>query len=143
MKGDLYLGKWRLIPELCLYQTGEVPKSGIYEISENEGVVVISITWQSANGSSHRIGFSGPSDGSIQLSDTAGISELSISRISSTILDSSAFLAGDEIMYARRSASSDGRLLSTVQTGTKDETSFRNFQVYSRDDASQADEADA
>ena len=135
MKGDLYLGSWRLVPELCLYQTGEVPKSGTYEISEEGNVVVISIQWQSLDGSSHSIGFSGPFDGTPKPSNTPGISELSISRVSSTILDSSAFLDGEEIMYARRSASSDGRLLSTVQTGTTDGASYRNFQVYARNDA--------
>ncbi len=134
MKDDLYLGRWRLVPELCLYQTGEVPKSGLYEISEEADVVVISIQWQASEGSNHSIEFSGPCDGSLQRSNTPGVSEFSISRISSTILDSSAFLDGEEIMYARRSASSDGRLLSSVQTGATDETSFRNFQIYSRDD---------
>ena len=134
MKDDRYLGRWRLIPELCLYQTGEVPISGIYEISEQGPVVAISIQWQTAVGTNHSIEFSGPSDGSLQPAETPGVSELSISRISSTILDSAAFLQGKETMYARRAASSDGRLLSTVQTGVASDTPFRNFQVYVRDD---------
>jgi hypothetical protein len=29
---DCYLGQWELVPELCLYQHGEPPTWGIYDI---------------------------------------------------------------------------------------------------------------
>ena len=135
MQDDLYLGRWRLIPELCLYQTGNVPLSGIYEISEADGVISISIGWRASDGSEHQIAFAGPADGSQQPTDSPGVSALSILRVSNTVLDSSAYSDGEEVMYARRTASSDGRLLSTVQAGASGGTPFRNFQVYSRDDA--------
>ena len=135
MERDLYIGKWQLIPELCLYQVGDVPLSATYEITEVEGVVSISICWKTLEGSDLELAFSGPTDGSRQSTDAPGEAELSISRVSNTILDSSAYLDGEEIMFARRSASLDGRLLSTVQTGTTGDTPFRNFQVYSRYDA--------
>jgi len=134
MKGDLYLGRWRLIPELCLYQAGDVPESGIYEITQADGLILISIQWRTRDGSDQQIAFSGPADGSRHASDAPGVDELSITRISGTVLDSSAYADGREILYARRSASRDGRLLSTVQAGTNGDTPFRNYQVYSRAD---------
>ena len=31
---DRYLGRWQLLPELCLYQHGDPPASGTYEIAD-------------------------------------------------------------------------------------------------------------
>jgi hypothetical protein len=135
MKDDLYLGRWRLIPELCIYEMGDVPISGMYEISEEGGLITVLIRWRSADGSDQEVTFSGPADGSRQPSDAPGISEFSVSRISDTILDSSAYAEGKELLYARRSASRDGRLLSTVQAARSGDGVHRNFQVYRRDDA--------
>ena len=140
MKGnDAYIGTWTLVPELCIYEEGQPPLSGTYRISQSEGEVSISIDWEASDGSAHHIEFGAPSDGTRQpLStpevasvDAPGISHLSITRVSPLILDSSAYAGADEVAYARRLASQDGLLLSTVQVGRRaDGTSFRNFQVY-------------
>ena len=135
LKDDLYLGRWRLIPELCIYQHGEVPLSGTYEIVEATDTITISIEWRNPDGSDQQVSFSGTPDGSRQMIDTPGTSAFALNRINGSILDSSAYLAEEEVAYARRLASRDGSLLSTLQAGTSpDGTSFQNFQVYRRDD---------
>lgn len=135
-EGDLYIGSWRLIPELCLYQAGEVPLSGLYEIAENHGAVEVSIWWQETDGSERNVTFSGVPDGSHLPSDGPGVSEFSLTRVSEAILDSSAFAGGEEVAYARRAVSADGLLLSTVQRGrTPQGEPFSNFQVYRREES--------
>ena len=114
MKNDLYPGRWRLMLR--------------------SGAIRFAIQWQASGGSDHSIAFSGPAEGSLQPAEGLGASEFSISRISNAVLDGAAFLDGEEIMHSRRSASLDGRLLSTIQTGMAGERPFRNFQVYCRDD---------
>ena len=123
-------------PDLCLYEQGECPASGRYQISQAGGHVQIAIAWRTQDGSEHEVKFASPNDGSRTDSSAPGTSHLSITRVSESILDSRAFLADREIAYARRSASIDGQLLSTVQVGYRpDGSSFRNFQVYRRDES--------
>lgn len=136
---DRYVGVWILVPDLCLYEQGECPASGRYEISQADGRVQIAISWRAQDGSEHEVKFGSANDGSRTESSAPGVSHLSITRVSESILDSSAFLADREIAYARRSASMDGQLLSTVQVGYRpDGSSFRNFQVYRRDESGDA-----
>lgn len=136
---DRYVGVWILAPELCLYEQGECPASGRYEISQAGDRVQIAISWRARDGSDHEIAFGSPNDGSRTDSSAPGTSHLSITRVNESILDSRAFLGEKEIAYARRSASMDGQLLSTVQVGYRpDGSSFRNFQVYRRDESGDA-----
>jgi hypothetical protein len=133
MQGDKYLGRWALIPELSLYEEGEPPNSGIYELVASGDGIQVSIEWVAADGSSHATAFAGPCDGSRQELSQPGVTHFAITRVDERTLDSSAFRDGAEIAYARRRASSDGDLLATVQEGRRpDGTTFRNFQVYRR-----------
>ena len=155
-ENDSYIGTWTLVPELCIYEEGQPPLSGIYRISQSDGHVRISIDWEAPDGSAHQIEFGAPNDGTRQPSGAPGVapvdapgvapvdapgvasadapeSHLSITRVSPLVLDSSAYTGADEVAYARRLASQDGLLLSTLQVGRRaDGTSFRNFQVYRR-----------
>jgi len=132
-KKSIYLGTWILVPELCLYEDGNPPVSGIYRISQSDEDVRISIDWEAQDGSKHQIEFQAPDSGAKQPSSNPGPSHLSITRVSPFILDSSAYAGDEEVAYARRCASEDGLLLSTVQVGRRaNGTSFRNFQVYRR-----------
>ena len=128
-----YLGTWILVPELCIYEEGIPPVSGIYRISQLEGDVRISIDWEAQDGSKHQIEFQAPDSGLKQPSNNPGTSHFSITRVSPLILDSRAYAGEEEVAYARRCASDDGLLLATVQAGRRaNGTSFRNFQVYRR-----------
>lgn len=128
-----YIGAWVLVPELCLYEEGNPPEWGIYQIAQLDEGVRISIDWEAQDGSKHHIAFQAPDDGVKQPSNGPGTSYLSITRVSPLILDSHAYLGEEEVAYARRRVSEDGCLLSTVQVVRRaDGTSFRNFQVYRR-----------
>ena len=130
---SFYLGTWILVPELCLYEEGSPPASGIYRISQVNAEVRVSIAWEAQDGSKHHIEFQAPGNGAKQPLSVPGPSHLSITRVTPYILDSSAYSDGEEVAYARRRASEDGLLLSTVQVGRRPNgTSFRNFQVYRR-----------
>ena len=132
MKGS-YLGTWILVPELCLYDEGNPPVSGIYRISQLDDDVRITIDWEAQDGSTHQIEFQAPDSGVKQPSNNPGPSHFAITRVSPLILDSRAYADQEEVAYARRRASDDGLLLATVQVGRRPNgTSFRNFQVYRR-----------
>jgi hypothetical protein len=134
-----YLGTWILLPELCLYEEGNPPASGIYRISQLGDDVRISIEWKAQDGSKHQIEFQAPDSGVKQPSNNPGTSHFSITRVSPLILDSRAYAGEEEVGYARRRASDDGLLLATVQAGRRTNgTSFRNFQVYRRQIAGDA-----
>lgn len=127
-----YLGHWQLVPELCIYQQGEPPASGLYEIAEDGEQIVISIKWETAAGETQSASFAGPPTGEQLPIEAPGVSHLSISHVDELTLDSAAYLDGKEIMYARRAVSSQGDLLSTVQTLHGEAGSVSNFQVYRR-----------
>jgi len=127
---DAYLGKWELIPELCIYDRGEAPTRGLYTIAEAAGVVSISISWIDVEGEEHSISFSGASDGSPQSTSAPGLTHMTISRMSANTLDSAAFNGEDQTMYARRVAHDN--LLSTLQRITSENGTFSIFQVYKR-----------
>lgn len=135
---DLYVGRWELIPELCLYEFGSAPASGSYRIDLDGLQVQITIDWRmDADSTPQSTGFGGPIDGSTQplsaAAPAAGLDSFSLTRIDSRTLDSAAFRAGEMIAYARRVASMDGRLLAVVQQARDPEGErYRNFQVYRR-----------
>lgn len=130
---DGYLGAWILVPELCFYEEGTPPASGIYRISQHEDVVRVAVDWEAIDGSKHHVEFQAPDSGVKQSSSAPGTSHFSITRVSPLVLDSRAYVDDVEVAYARRHASHDGLLLTTVQVGRRPNgTSFRNFQVYRR-----------
>ncbi len=133
----LWCGTWILVQELCLYEEGQPPRSGLYRINRAEREIGISISWEAQDGTTHAVEFHAPEDGVRQPAAGPGVSHFSITRISASILDSSAYAGEQEVMYARRTVSHDGLLLATVQVGRRqDGTSFRNFQVYRRQEGS-------
>jgi len=128
-----YLGTWVLVPELCLYEEGEPPSSGLYTIAQVGDEVGFAIEWTDVQGQRHDVRFAGPDDGTRRTIAGQAQAELSVDRIGRTILDTSVFNGERMVSYARRCASLDGQLLSTVQQGYRaDGTRYRNFQVYRR-----------
>jgi hypothetical protein len=131
MHTDTYLGTWDLIPELCIYEQGEAPRSGVYTIGESEGVVSISMSWTDAEGEQHAIEYGGLPDGSEHPLEAPDLTHMTLTRIDSSTLDSAAYKGEDQMMYARRTAHDD--LLTTLQRiKTEDDGSVSIFQVYSR-----------
>jgi hypothetical protein len=133
LDNPLYAGTWILAPELCLYQEGEPPTRGTYTIVQRGAAVEVSIDWTARDGGSHTISFGGPVDGSPQPIAGQPGTELVFAAISPQVLDSTVKSGARVLAYARRCASSDGQLLSTVQEGHRaDGSAYRNFQVYRR-----------
>jgi hypothetical protein len=137
---DRFLGTWMLVPELCLYESGPVPASGVYEIAQRDGVVEFGVRWtMEAGGQEFSATFAGPSDATAQslpLPDGApqGTPDgLRITRVNASTLDSEALVGDSVVAYARRAASSDGALLAVVQESRSGGgRGPRNFQVYRR-----------
>lgn len=127
-----HFGSWQLIPELCIYQSGNVPASGLYAIEREGNTVQFRIDWVDADGTAHDAAFGGRADGSRQPVAEGSPAEFAIER-NGDALDSSVYLAGEQIAWARRQVSADGSLLSTVQRGMDAEGgTYLNFQVYRR-----------
>ena len=129
---DKFVGKWKLIPELCQYEDCQFQQRGAYEISLNGKSANFSIDWTDAKGEAHKMSYGGPVDGTVSPLNGGKI-EVSFTRVDKFRLDSSTYLDGAETSYAHRKASDDGNLMVvlTVQHH-RDEVSTRNFQVYRR-----------
>jgi len=135
---DTFLGVWLLIPELSLYQFGEPPVSGRYEITANDDQITFAVSWTATEGGPElSTAFGGHPDGRpIALPVAAGATApdtFTITRIDHQTLDSEALMNGQSVSYARRRVSNDGTLLSVVQEAhLPDGRVMRNFQVYRR-----------
>jgi hypothetical protein len=131
-----YTGVWELIPELCVYEENDPPRSGLYTIERIADRVRMSIVWETLEGQSHSIEFGGAIDGSKQPVGNNPVSEVSFLHVDAATLDSSVFSSDTRMAYARRRASADGTLLATVQESRRpDGSTYRNFQVYRRRDS--------
>jgi hypothetical protein len=128
-----YEGQWELIPELCFYEEGEPPASGLYEIRVTDGAVAIIVKWATASGETPAIEYGGPIDGVRRVAAQKGATSVSYSEIDDFTLDSAAYLDDLEVAYARRRVSNDGRLLATLQVNRRaDGFTSRTTQVYRR-----------
>jgi len=132
-----YLGEWELIPELCLYASGEPPVSGRYAITTTaDGQLSLTVAWRMAGDTADRTTtFGGPSDGTpIALPPSAaGPDSFTLSHVAPHVLDSAAHRGAQRLAYARRVCSTDCSLLAIVQeAAAPDGTVVRNFQVYRR-----------
>lgn len=128
-----FYGTWILIPELSIYQHGDPPVSGRYVIRAAGANIEFEITWTDAVGEEFQIAFGGPLDGQKHDSDTPGISALMYEKIDDSTLDSTAYNGEEILLYARRVAAQDKKLLSVSQVTYTDNGTLTNFQVYRRD----------
>jgi acetyl esterase/lipase len=127
-----HAGTWQLVPEVCIYQSGEAPRDGTYVIALQAGRADFTIAWTTQAGEAHHAAFGGWMDGSRQPVAEGSPAEFSIES-SGDSLDSAVWLNGERIAFARRRVSADGALLSTVQEGIDSSgNAYRNFQVYRR-----------
>lgn len=132
-----YLGEWELIPELCLYASGEPPISGRYSITTTaDGQLSLGVSWRMAGDTADRTTtFGGPADGSpIALPPSAaGPDSFTLTHVAPDILDSAAHRGEQRLAYARRVCSTDCTLLAVVQESVAPGgATVRNFQVYRR-----------
>jgi hypothetical protein len=127
-----YEGKWELVPELSHHDEGQPPRSGCYVITQTGDEIHFQIDWVEADGTPHRIHFTGIADGTIRAAGEDGLMA-SFHRKGQTMLESRAYQAGQEVSYAFRRASADGTLLSVVQVYKHpDGTRSMRLQTYRR-----------
>ncbi|MEM1248220.1 MAG: hypothetical protein AAGA81_10910 [Acidobacteriota bacterium] len=128
-----YLGRWELVPELSLYESGDPPRRGTYVLEANGDDVAVEIDWIDGEGESGAASYGGPTDGSEIAIDAPGSPKLTMTHVNEGTLESAVYVGGNEVAWAQRRASADGELLSVVQAGRDPEGQpFRNFQVYRR-----------
>jgi len=130
---DLFLGDWELIPELSIYEYGPVPEQCLYRILKEGPRLAIHMDFILPGGTRRTTAYAAPVNGAKQVYTGAGADSFALLRVDGRTLDSTAYLKGQEIGYARRVAAIDGQLLVIVQQGRRpDGIVFRNFQVYRR-----------
>ena len=132
MNAANYVGTWILIPELCIYQSGEPPLNGIYKIQSDGTEVRFSLTWTDKEAAEHAIEYGGPIDGSKHLIDASDSTSTAFLRVDENTLDSTVYDNDRKTMYARRIVSAGNDLLAVVQVEYKPENNSSNFQVYRR-----------
>ena len=129
-----FLGTWQLIPESCVYEQGDPPRSGSYEIREEGETLVFSMRWEDAMGQHHHLSFSGRPDAVAAPFDAGELADsLSVTAVSSRELNTSAYLRGKEIMVAQRQL--DDTLMAmriTQVVRLAGGTSLFNTSVYRR-----------
>lgn len=129
-----FLGTWILMPETCDYQQGDPPRSGRYEIDEDEGELVFTIAWEDQEGNAEKASFRSVPDGSRrpfaggELAD-----ELSVTAISPRELNSAAFYKGEERMVAQRQLDDTKNAMRVTQVVRfPDGESLANIAIYRR-----------
>ena len=128
-----YLGRWELVPELSLYESGDAPRQGNYVLEASGEGVAVEIDWIDGQGESGSARYSGPIDGSEIPIEGPGSPKLTMTHVDEGTLDSAVYVDGQQVAWAQRRASANGQLLAVVQTGREPEGQpFRNFQVYRR-----------
>ena len=132
---DLYLGRWTLVPELCLYDEGVPPEHATYEMQRDGSVLRVRICWRpTGQPTDVTAEYTGPETGEVQpTTDIPGISGLSITRVDERTLDSAAWSGTAIVSSARRVASADGELLAVRQSTVREDGGvLQTFQVCRR-----------
>lgn len=126
-------GKWELIPELSFYEEGEPPLRCEYEISVKENKAEFRLWWKQRDGEEKEMAFGDVADGIARdLSNPPG-AQASYTLVDEQTLDSSMFVDGIELAYARRVVSDCDSLMAVLQSNvTPSGERIRITQVYRR-----------
>ena len=128
-------GAWELIPELSFYQEGEPPKKCVYEISVVSDNASFKLNWLQNDDQEISMSFGGVADSLPRDIESPPGAQASYTIVDNSTLDSTMYMNGSEMAYARRVVSSDGSLMSVLQSNsTPDGQRIRITQVYKRVD---------
>lgn len=126
-------GKWELIPELSFYEEGEPPLRGEYEIRVEENRTHFRLRWKQRNGEEKQIEFGDVADGIARDVPNPPGAQASYTPVDDRTLDSSMFVDGIELAYARRVVSDCDSLMAVLQSNvTPSGERIRISQVYRR-----------
>lgn len=124
-------GTWQLIPELSFYEEGGPPKTAVYKIRVTDAEAQFILSWTQQDDKEVSMQFGGIADGTPRDVEYPKGAQASYSIIDQQTLDSTMYINGVEMAYARRVASNDGKLLSVLQSNMQpDGTKIRITQVY-------------
>ena len=129
---DLFLGTWRLQPELSKYELGQPPQEGLYRITRDGESYIFDTTWKTAEGQQLETSFSGTPDGQrVAYEDPEIADALSLTRVDELTLDSETFKGGWRIALARRELINGGMSMRVTQSGqVPDVAAFSNISYY-------------
>ncbi len=129
-----FLGTWIMDPDESEYDQGDPPKSGTYRIEDDSGLLIFTMNWIDADGTSHSESFSGiPNGKPIRLRESGLVDELVLFFETPRKLVSEARRGGLTIMKAARTLSDDGTSLTIDQVvHVLDDQTFVNTSIYYR-----------
>lgn len=131
-----WLGRWRLVPELCHYEIGTPPRDAVYVISQGAGKLEFTLNWLDGEGREHSVSYAAPPNGCQVASDAPEAETLSVKAESDAVLTSEALKDGWRIGHAIRRINEAGDLMSILHLRERPgEATARVFQVYRREDA--------
>ncbi len=131
---ERFLGKWILDVASCIYEQGDPPKSGTYEITKHGEKISFRMQWVDAENEAYDMTFSGVPDGEPTPFAGGDLADaLSITAVSKDRLNTSAYMKGVELMIATRTLSEDGASMRITQTvRLPDGTEPTNTSTYHR-----------
>lgn len=133
MSDDIFIGVWVLDPEQCIYQLGEPPQAGFYEIQAHGDGYRFIIDWLSADGDEQHTEFEGIPDGvEYPYGDPDIADATSFNRVDALTLASRAIKDGEVINHAIRMISKDGRTMTVSQAILTAEGRMENIAIYYR-----------
>jgi len=134
LRNSGFLGFWRLMPGTCVYEQGDPPTDGSYDIELAHKTLRFTASWTDADGGSQHVTFSGPANGvAMPFAGGSLADALSIELVSERQLDSTAWKDGTALMFAKRTLSDSGRQMTISQTvRLPDGSSPTNWSTYER-----------
>jgi hypothetical protein len=131
---DGFLGAWELLPETCLYEQGDPPRSGSYDIRAEGAQLVFTARWVDAEGAEHEATFCGPPDGThVPFAGGDLADALEVRAVSARELNSYAYYRGVQRMVAQRQLDDTGQHMRIVQlVRLPGGTGVANSSIYRR-----------
>ena len=128
-----FLASWQLFPEKCVYESGNVPKSGNYKIESilNGKSLQISMNWITIENEAYYAQFSVVPDGSLQPCEYQEFADTVAAEISDTSkLIHIFFKNNQQVLYVQHRILPNGYLELFYQGKNTNGTEFVNKEVY-------------
>lgn len=130
-----WIGTWRLLPDLCHSDAGAVPETATYTIARDGERITMRIDWGDGNGAMNAVFFSAMPDGTPVALESDDVDTYALTSVTDRVLTSTALRNGEEVGYAVRRVSRDGRRMTVLQiTDFGDEGIHHMLQIFERTD---------
>lgn len=130
---ERFSGKWTLVSGKAVYELGEPPQSGSYEIIENNGVLTFKMAWVDSKGNSHALEYAEICDGEFHDYPVKEIAdEIRLNLTNPDLLESTARKNGKTILSAKRELISYHQMKVTMSGLKPDGTAYDNVSWYAK-----------